>query len=63
MEKLKKKQKKYFKNAIIMSIICVISFIIFAILQYILNNNIFTALAIAVIFIGAIAMTIYEFLQ
>lgn len=62
MEKLKKKQKKYFKNAIIMSVICVISFIIFAILQYILNNNIFTALAIAVIFIGAIAMSIYEFL-
>lgn len=62
MEELKKKQKKYFKNTIIFSVICVISFIIFAILQCKLNNNIFTALAIAVIFIGTIAMTIYEFL-
>lgn len=59
---LKKKQKKYFNNAVIISVICVISFISFAILQYKLNKNIFTALAIAVIFIEAITMTIYEFL-
>lgn len=62
MEELKKKQKKYFKNAITISVICAISFILFAILQYKLNNNIFTALAIALIFIEAISMTIYEFL-
>lgn len=62
MEELKKKQKKYYKNAAIILVICVISFILFAILQYKLNNNIFTALAIAVIFIGTIVMTIYEFL-
>lgn len=62
LEELKKKQKKYYKKTIIISIICVVSFILFAILQYKLNSNIFTALAIAVIFIEAISMTIYEFL-